>query len=115
MADNNFGTDYKWNSSVNNLETVTANDNLKQSVKNRILTRYDELGWVYDDYGCNFRDYLGGKADEETLKFIENSIVESLGNDDRVNDFDVNVTYVGDGVIQILVYVDGVLVEVDSV
>lgn len=113
MANDDFGTDLCWNSTVDKLETVTGDDNLTQSIRNRLSTTYDELGWIYEDYGCNYRDYLGLKTDDESLEFIKNSIQQSLEEDDRIGEFELDVSYQGDGKVNCVIIVDGVTVEVD--
>lgn len=110
MADD-FGTDICWNNNTNDLGTVTGEDNLKQSIVNRLTTTYEELGWVYTDYGCNYRDYLGLKTNDESLEFVKNSIKESLEKDDRIESFDLDLSYLGDGVVNVLLVVDGVSLD----
>lgn len=108
-----YGTDICWNGSTDSLATVTGDDNLSQAVTNRLNTTYEELDWVYGDYGCNFRDYLGMKNDETSLEFIKNSIKQSLEEDDRIGDFEVDVTFVGDGVVNVVCDIDGTSVELE--
>lgn len=107
MAEDDFGTDISWNASTTELGTVTGEENMIQSIKNRLQTSYDELDWVYEDYGCNYRDYLGLKSDDESLEFVKNSIKDSLEADDRIGGFDLELSYVGDGVVNVLLNVDG--------
>ena len=52
MASDDFGTDISWTASTTELGTVTGKDNMRQSIQNRISTTYDELNWVYTDYGA---------------------------------------------------------------
>ena len=49
MAEDDFGTDISWNASTTELGTVTGEENMIQSIKNRLQTSYDELDWVYED------------------------------------------------------------------
>ena len=92
-----FGTDLCWNNETT-LGTVTGDDNLKQSIINRLNTTYDELNWIYADYGCNYRDYLGLKANETTMEFIKNSIKQSLEEEPRIEDYELDISNKGDGV-----------------
>jgi phage baseplate assembly protein W len=110
MADD-FGTDLSWNTSETSLGTVTGKDNLQQSVINRLNTTYDELNWVYGNYGCNYRDYLGLKSNKTTLEFIKNSIKQSLEEDDRIGDYSLELSYIGDGVINVILDIDGTTLD----
>jgi phage baseplate assembly protein W len=103
-----FGTDLCWNSSETTLGTVTGEDNLKQSIINRLNTRYEELNWVYANYGCNYRDYLGLKNNDTTLEFIKNSIKQSLEEETRIETYDLELSYIGDGVIKVILNIEGV-------
>lgn len=76
-------TDYNWEYVNNDVATVSDIDNIQQSIDNRLLTAYDELDWIYEDYGCNFKSYLGEKNNDTTTEFIKNSIKDSLSKDKR--------------------------------
>ena len=103
-----FGTDLCWNSSETTLGTVTGDENVTQSIINRLNTRYEELNWIYGDYGCNYRDYLGLKNNNTTLEFIKNSIKQALSEEPRIEDYDLNLSYAGNGVINVILNVNGV-------
>ena len=106
-----FGTDLCWNSSETRLGTVTGDDNIKQSIINRLNTRYEELNWVYSDYGCNYRDYLGLKNNDTTLEFIKNSIKQALEEESRIESYDLELFYMGNGVINIILNIEGVKLD----
>lgn len=106
-----FGTDLCWNSSETTLGTVTGDNNIKQSVINRLNTRYEELNWVYNDYGCNYRDYLGLKNNDTSLEFIKNSIKQSLSEESRIENYDLELSYLGNGVINIILNIEGVKLD----
>ena len=106
-----FGTDLCWNSSETTLGTVTGDNNIKQSVINRLNTRYEELNWVYRDYGCNYRDYLGLKNNDTSLEFIKNSIKQSLSEESRIENYDLELSYLGNGVINIILNIEGVKLD----
>lgn len=110
MAD--FGTDLNWIGSETELKTVTGNENLIQSVKNRIKTDYDELNWVYHNYGCNYRRFLGDRATNTTLEFIKNSIKQSLDEEERIDSYDLELSYL-DGKINVILNIDGTEFEFD--
>ena len=101
-----YGVDLTWNNSIT-LETVEDEENVLQHIRNRLTTVYTELNWIYNNYGCNYRQYLGMKVDNESLEFIKNSITQSLNEDDNINEFDLSLSYLGDGVINIILNLDG--------
>ena len=104
MAD--FGTDLNWNGSETELTTVTADENIIQSVKNRLNTDYDELNWIYNNYGCNYKQFLGSRATDTSLEFIKNSIKNSLDEEERIENYDLELSYM-DGKINIILNIDG--------
>lgn len=101
-----FGTDLNWNGSETELTTVTGDANIIQSVKNRLNTDYGELNWIYSNYGCNYRQFLGVKATDTTLEFIKNSIKKSLDEEERINGYDLELSYI-EGKINIILNIDG--------
>ena len=104
MAD--YGTDLTWNSSIT-LGTVSNEDNVLQHIRNRLQTDYSELSWVYEGYGCNYKQYLGLKSDDESLEFIKNSITQSLTEDANIDEFDLSLSYISEGLINIVLNIDG--------
>lgn len=101
-----FGTDLNWNGSETELTTVTGDENILQSVKNRLNTDYDELNWIYNNYGCNYKQFLGDRATDTTLEFIKNSIKQSLDEEERIASYDLELSYM-DGKINIILNIDG--------
>ena len=103
-----FGTDLSWNKSSTSLEVVTDDENIIQSVTNRLNTTTDELAWLYTNYGCNYYEYLGLKKNNTSLEFIKNSIKQALDNDERITSYDLELSYIGDGGINVLLNIYGV-------
>ena len=101
-----FGTDLNWNGSETELTTVTGDENIIQSITNRLNTNYDELNWIYNNYGCNYKQFLGDRATDTTLEFIKNSIKQSLDEEERINGYDLELSYM-DGKINIILNIDG--------
>lgn len=101
-----YGVDLHWSNNPN-LTTVKDEDNVLQHIKNRLQTSYEELNWVYDNYGCNYRQYLGSKTNDEQLEFIKNSVTQSLQEDENISDFDLSLSYIGNGAINIILNIDG--------
>lgn len=110
MAD--FGTDLNWNGSETELTTVTADENILQSIKNRLNTDYDELNWIYANYGCNYKQFLGSRATDTSLEFIKNSIKQSLDEEERIENYDLELSYL-DGKINIILNIDGTEFNLD--
>ena len=101
-----YGVDLHWSNNPN-LTTVKDEDNVLQHIKNRLQTSYEELNWVYDNYGCNYRQYLGSKTNDEQLEFIKNSVTQSLQEDENISDFDLSLSYIGNCAINIILNIDG--------
>lgn len=106
-----FGTDLSWNKSDTSLETVSDNENIVQSVINRLNTTYEELNWVYSHYGCNYHDYIGLKANETNLEFIKNSIKQALDEEERITNYDLELSYISNGVVNVILNINGVNME----
>ena len=97
-----FGTDISWELSNNDVAVVSDEKNLMQSISNRLNTAFDELDYIYENYGCNFQDFLGAKKNDTTLEFIKNSIVESLQNEPRVVLLNLDLSYSDDDKLNII-------------
>ena len=113
LAEDEFGTDICWTASNDSLGTVSAKDNLIQSIINRIQTNYSELNWVYENYGCNYRDYLGLPANDTSLEFIKNSLKQSIEEEPRINEYEITVAYAGDGTVNVVLNIDGTQIEMN--
>lgn len=107
-----FGTDLNWNGSETELTTVTGDENILQSVKNRLNTNYEELNWIYNNYGCNYRQFLGVKVTDTALEFIKNSIKKSLDEEERIDSYDLELSYI-DGKINIILNIEGTELNFD--
>ena len=107
-----YGTDLKWTDDTR-LQTVTGDDNTAQHIINRITTDYSELDWIYNHYGCNYRQYLGFKSNNESLDLIKNCIQQSLNEDDLIDEYNLELSYAGNGKISIIITVDGTVIEFD--
>lgn len=76
-------------------------DNLVQSVANRLNTELDELDLFYEDYGSILLTFLGWKANDTTIGFIESELETVLKNEERLTSWEYNVEYTGNGVLRI--------------
>ena len=98
-----YGVDISsnWNFGDGDLRLVEFEDNLKQSIKNRLGTELDSLDIFYEDYGSVLFDLLGLKNDTSTLNFVKIEVDNCLSRDPRINSFESEVSYIGDGVIRL--------------
>lgn len=104
MVDNDIleiGTDInsEWSfNSEGDLNLVSGNDNIVQTIQNRLNTDYDSL-MFYDGYGSFLSTFYGWKRNLETLQYMEKEIKNTLLNDPRFNDITVELEYGGKGTV----------------
>lgn len=95
------------------LNLASYEDNLIQGVMNRLNTELDELDLFYVGYGSMLTSFLGWKANDETLSFIEAEIENTLENEPRLESSDANCQYNGNGQVlinlQLYPYTGGML------
>lgn len=85
----------------NDLNLSKYEDNLVQSVVNRLNTSLDELTLFYEDYGSVFKSFFGWKANDETLGFIRAELETVLRSEPRIISWNFNVEYEGNGVLKV--------------
>ena len=95
-----------WTFIDGDLKLVSYDDNLSQAIRNRLNTNLDELSLFYEDYGSVLSGFLGWKSDEETLSFIKLEVDNCLENDSRLVNFNSEVNYKGNGVLEITINVN---------
>ena len=95
--------DLKWDYNNGDVAVVSDKDDIAQAILNRLNTDTDELDYLYDDYGCNLRQYLGLPATDTTLEMVKNTISDTLSRDERLTLLDLTLSYKTGGVINILV------------
>ena len=83
-----YGTDIddNWIFKDGDLTTVTGEDNLRQALKNRLLTPEGHFQWCYNDYGSDLHDVIGEYNTERLGDYVCVSIQYSLLADPRVSD-----------------------------
>lgn len=98
-----FGNDFDASFTFENGDLVIVEDkkNIVQSILNRLNTEDGVYDLFYNEYGGVLNNYLGWKADEKTLKFMEIEIVNILNQDPRFTKFNINVDYTGNGNVKI--------------
>jgi len=90
-----------WELINGDLKLVHEENNLAQAVENRLNCIYESLNLFYLDYGSNLHGILGWRNVEGTEDFIRLEIINTLKQDPRFKNFDVKVTYNGDGEITV--------------
>lgn len=115
-----LGVDLNRNGSFHDgdIQLVSYEDNLVQAVVNRLNTNLDELDLFYENYGSVLQSFLGWRATDETLRFVESELENVLKAEPRLSSWDFNVTYNKNGVLQIelkLFVTSDLEVEVDLI
>ena len=107
---NDLGTDISsdWIIENGDLILVHNEDNIAQSILNRLQCLKGGLDTYYLEYGSFLYNFLGFRQSKETLEFIRIEIERSLQQDPRLSDFSVEVSYnsVGEINININIYID---------
>ena len=86
------------------LKLTSDEDNLIQSITNRLNTKLESMNSYYDTYGTVLREYLGERKTDRTLDFLEMEVERTLKQDPRLQDIEVSAEYNSKGV-NISVYV----------
>lgn len=102
-----LGTDLNcnWEFKDGDLQLVENRANIKQSILNRLNCDYDSLDLFYYEYGSVLSNFLGWKHNDETLEFIRLEIEDTLNQEPRLTDFDVEVSYDKIGKVLIDLYI----------
>ena len=95
-----------WDFKDGDLKLIENKENLSQSIVNRLNASYGTMEHFYDDYGSIVSQFLGWKKSEETLRFIRLEILDSLKQDPRLNDIEVEVEYNSIGKIRIEIIIN---------
>lgn len=94
-----FDSGFKFNDG--DLQIISYDKNLVQSLVNRFNTQLNELDLFYNEYGSVLLDFLGWKANEDTLQFIQSEIETVLNSEERILSYEIKVSYEGNGKIKI--------------
>lgn len=88
-----YGVDInsKWSFKNGDVELIRYDDNLIQSIVNRLNCLIGSLDIFYEYYGSNIYEYLGWIRDTTTLEYIKIEIEDALKQDPRLVDFNVSV------------------------
>ena len=94
--------DIKWEYTNGDIVIVEDTDDIAQAIINRLNTDTDELDYLYDDYGCDLRQFLGLPSNETTLELVKNAITDTLNKDNRLTIIDLTLSYKDASVLNIL-------------
>ena len=96
----NIGTDInnEWVFEDGDLSLIDGEENLIQSISNRLNTVYDD-SLYYSNYGGYLQQFIGWKKTEETRQFIQNEICNILNQETRITDYSIYTEYITDGIL----------------
>lgn len=80
------------------LKLVEDENNIVQSIQNRLNTKLDSLSAYYFEYGTVLREYLGERKTEGTLQFLIMEVDRVVKQDPRLQDTSVSANYTDKGV-----------------
>ncbi|MDR3062554.1 MAG: DUF2634 domain-containing protein [Methanobrevibacter sp.] len=83
----NYGTDIASHGSLDSkgqVPTVSGIDNIKQALKNRLLTELGVYVECCDDYGTTLRDMLNKDLTENNIEWIKTEIRMTVLKDPRI-------------------------------
>lgn len=105
MEGSELGTDINgnWQMVNGDLILVENEENIAQSILNRLQCFYDGLGFYYTDYGSFLYSFLGFKQSDDTLEFIRIETERVLSQDPRLTDFTVSCEYNENGEVVIII------------
>lgn len=98
-----LGVDINSSFTFNDGDIVLASydENLVQSISNRLNTDLDEMDLFYEEYGSIFTNFYGWKGNDETLSFMKSELETVLKDEPRLVSWDFDIRYVGDGRVRI--------------
>lgn len=101
--------DLTFNLTDNDCELITDDENMIASSIRRLNTTIDTT--LYDEYGSTLQGLLGLPKNDINLQFLEQTVNETLLQDDRVTDSNVECEYINDSIVAnvTLTYEDNML------
>lgn len=94
--------DIKWSFENQDLVVLEDKDNILQAILNRLNTDTDELDYLYDNYGCDLKQFLGLPTNDTTLEMVKNLITDTLKQDERLELVDLELSYKDANTLNIL-------------
>ena len=98
-----IGTDIKssWELKDGDLVLVNDEENIVQSIINRLNCWLNSMDLFYLEYGSVLSSFLGWKRIDETLGFLKIEIENTLNQDPRLRDYDLSLDYDDNGAVKI--------------
>lgn len=75
------------------LMLVNDEENMVQSITNRLTCWLHSMDLYYNEYGSVLPSFLGWKKEEETLSFMKIEIENTLKQDPRMPEYDLNLRF----------------------
>ena len=85
----------------NDMVLCEYENNLVQAIVNKLNTNVDEMDLFYEEYGSILSTFLGWKAKQETIHYMQTEVSAVLSQEPRLSAFEVSIEYAGEGVINI--------------
>ncbi len=95
--------DIQWILRNGDVNIVEGQEDIIQAIVNRLNTDTDELDYLYDNYGCNLKQFLGLPANDTTLELVKNNISNALSYDTRLELVDLTLSYTDANTLNILI------------
>lgn len=105
LAELGVDINHKWEFRNGDLVLVSNEENIVQSIMNRLNCEYDSLDDYYFEYGTLLSSFLGFDRSDETLEFIKIEIEATLEQDPRMNNFEVELSYGKTGEVNIYIHI----------
>lgn len=99
-----IGVDIKSSWTLNeygDLQIVADEQNIIQSIVNRFNCWLNGMDLFYLEYGSILSSFLGWKRNDETLGFMKIEIENTLDQDPRISDYDLDLEFNDDGGVDI--------------
>ena len=90
-----LGTDFEssWAFDNGDLKLVSNEENLVQSICNRLTSPEDSFDLYYGNYGSVLEQFLGWRRRQETLDFMKIEVSNCLNQDPRIQDYNVDLSF----------------------
>lgn len=105
IAELGVDINHTWEFRNGDLVLVSNEENIVQSIMNRLNCEYDSLDDYYFEYGTLLSSFLGFDRSDETLEFIKIEIEATLEQDPRMNNFEVELSYGKTGEVNIYIHI----------
>lgn len=80
---------------------VDDEENMVQSITNRLSCWLNSFDLYFYEYGSVLTSFLGWKRNDETLEFMKIEIENTLKQDPRIPDYDLNIGYNDNGGVDV--------------